>query len=182
MKNKMKKFWLIAMCVAAITTLVSAVPASADTSRVVWFTVQNNNVCSTTNQYATIYFNINNISNNAGSVTLYLYNDNGTPVSYPGYTIPGAYLASDIIPGTPKPLNAKTTAHYMLQFGGNDTTSDSIASCSERVAFGKIVVNSDDGLFMANGEVKGTWRYTNNTTDINILTNTPIVINNGQPF
>ncbi len=46
---------------------VSAIPVSADVSRVQYFTIQNNTACASSIRLTGLYFNVNNISNSSDS-------------------------------------------------------------------------------------------------------------------
>jgi len=174
MKKWSKKVWMSTAAVLIAIMSVSAIPASADTSRVIWFTIQNNSVCSTSGHYTTVYINLNNISSSAANVTVNLYNDDGVAVTATGLPASGGgYMASTFQPGSPFMLGGKQTKHYYAAFG----TFPGGSTCENRPAYGNIVVD-DSGLLLANGEIKGT---SSGSTTI-ILSNTNIIINGGQPF
>ncbi len=180
MKKWTKKVWMSAAAVLIAIMSVSAIPVSADVSRVVYFTFQNNNACAPNTHYTTLYFNITNLSNSTADVTLHLYNEAGvelndtlTTISPPGTTGINGYYSSNIIPNNTFALNGKTTKHYLRSFGGAATN----LSCTDRPAYGKIVVETDEGIILANGEIKGV-----QSSPYIILSSTPITVNGGQPF
>jgi len=138
-------------------------------SRVVWFTIQNTTSCSA--EYSTsVIFNVNNLGSTASDVTVTLYNDAGNAISTPGRasgTTPGFAL------GTLYSIPGKQTIHYTAVFNASGG-----AACSDRPAYGKITIESDSGLLMANGQVTAY-----NTTNLYTYTSySNVIINEGKPF
>ena len=177
-KARIIKYCLFAMLTAVLvfSTSVSASGTISEVSRVQYFTIQNNNVCTTANHATTFYFNLNNISNNSVDITVYLYNDLGDEVTRVGSMggAMGEYKASTFTPGTMFTLDGKSTVHYYTGFG------KSAGECSDIPAYGKIVVHSDSGLIMANGEIKGVDLST--SVVYRILTQSQVIVNGANPF
>lgn len=182
-KSKLVKFslFVVLAVVLAFTTSVSATGISSNVSRVVYFTVQSNVACGAWDNGANNYrsdfnFNINNISEVNTDVTVYLYNKDGVLLSNVGN--PGYGYSSEIIPGTPITIGPNKTVQYTGFYGYGQP-----ASCSERPAYGKIVVHSNSTLLMAGGEIQGR-RYL--TTDKvpywETYNTTTVTVNQGNPF
>ncbi|MGI2294195.1 hypothetical protein [Paenibacillus sp. GXUN7292] len=178
-KGKLMKIGLFIMLtvVLVFTSSISATSTVPEVSRVQYFTVQNNNVCSATDHHSIFYFNLNNISSVPVEMTVHFYNDVGDEITYAGSTggSYGEYRPSSFIPGTPFSLNGKSTGHYYTGFGKN-----AILACNDIPAYGKIVIHSDTGLVMANGEIRGV--DLRSTVGYRMLTLTPISVNGGNPF
>jgi hypothetical protein len=169
-KGLISKIGMFAMLVAAILT-ISATSVTGEASRVQWFTIQNNSACSST-AYTNMFFNVNNVSDNSTNVTVRLYNDAGIEITIPTRDSAG-YPTGSISPGTTFSLAGKSTKHYIMVIGGGYTSY----SCDDRPAFGKIVVESDSGLIMAGGEIKGA-----RASDGLMFTHADIIVNGGKPF
>lgn len=167
MKMRMKRFWLIAMCVAALT-IVSAIPASADVSRVVYFKIQDNTTCGP-NHYTSYFLSVSNISSSSADVKIQLFNSNGDEVNDTAVT--GNGYRTDITPGVSFTIDGTKSKYFTINYG-------SIYSpCADRPAWGRVIVETSSGQILAQGEVRsiltsnGSW---NNNSDI--------IINGGQPF
>ncbi|MCP1131762.1 hypothetical protein NKT34_00345 [Paenibacillus polysaccharolyticus] len=176
MKKWMKRISLVAVIIVLMPTLVSGGSVNAEVSRVTYFTIQSNTVCVDQGGSATsVYLNLTNTSNIPTEVTLFLYNDAGALITdkQSAASISNSGYKSQITPGDTTTLSAKSTEHYLGLFGSIG------ASCANRPAFGKIVINSDSGLVLAGGEIKG---QSNVASPSVVLTNTPIIVNSGQPF
>jgi len=169
MKKWTKKVWMSAAAVGIAIMSVSAIPASADVSRVVYFTVQNNTVCDSTNYITNFRFNVNNISSTAADVSVHFFNDNGLEVTPTGTSMAG--FTTTFSPGSIVSLGANSTVHYAAQFGAGTN------ACGDRPAYGKIVVESGSGWFLANGEIRDQHK-----SAVEVYSDVPIIINNGQPF
>lgn len=172
MKQWVQKVGLVAASVAALTTLVSAAPVNADASRVVYFTVQNNARCVADGEYYNFIFNVNNISSVPVDVKVQLYNNDGQEVITGGTntsTTTGIY--NSFMTGSTFTLPAKSTRQIFATYG-----SPTGVSCSARPAFGKVTIESDGGLLMANGETRSA------TASASTILDAPIIVNNGQPF
>jgi len=175
LKRWTKKVWMSAAAVLIAIMSVSAIPASADVSRVVYFTIQNDTYCNYGVGYTTLFLNVNNVGNSNAQLTVHLYDNNGLPVSDVGETTASnGYYASSITPGLSFALNAGATKHYRINYEQTSTAP----SCNNRPAYGKIVIESG-GFLMANGEIKGT---NNSVNPPRILSNVPITVNGGNPF
>lgn len=175
MKKWTKKVWMSAAAVLIAIMSVSAIPASADVSRVVYFPIQNYVGCNTTSTANAVVMaiTISNIQNSNSTFSLHLYNDDGNEVSLIGYPGSTAVKPSDITLSSSNALGPKQTKHFGAAFGqGNNV-------CSDIPAFGKIVVDSDSGMFIASGELVSSYTLTNPPV---INNDSAIVINNGQPF
>ncbi|QTH44980.1 hypothetical protein J4772_11585 [Cohnella sp. LGH] len=183
MKKWTKKVWMSAGAVLIAIMSVSAIPVSADVSRVQYFTIQNNTACDSSIRLTGLYFNVNNISNSSVQATLYLYKNDGTLFTSPGITTSTGF-SSTLTPGTSFTIDPYSTKQYASAFGGqtNGTTVTTNLPCTDRPAYGKIVVESDTGLIMANGEIVGSDKIDPNNTNRNIYQNTGISINEGKPF
>ncbi|WP_217593341.1 hypothetical protein [Cohnella sp. GbtcB17] len=183
MKRWLKKTGILAASAVALTSLISAVPASADVSRVEYFTIQNNTACDSSIRMTGIYFNINNISGTTVQATLYLYKNDGTPYTSSGITT-GTGYSSTIVPGTGVTIAPHSTQQYAAVFGGqtNGTTVTTYLPCTDRPAYGKIVVESETGLIMANGEITGSDKVDPNNTNRNLYNHREVNINEGRPF
>ncbi|WP_217593340.1 hypothetical protein [Cohnella sp. GbtcB17] len=155
-----------------MTSVISAVPVSADASRVVNFTIQGGTICSATN-YTALFLNITNLGGAPASYTVYLYDANGNTVSPPGLTnLDDSYRPSTINPATSTTSLGKSTELYRVVYGGGN------AACSLKPYYGKIVVE-DGGPLIATGEIKGIIA----TVTPNVVwSDLPISINNGQSF
>ncbi|MDG0813406.1 hypothetical protein [Cohnella rhizosphaerae] len=162
--------------VVALTSVVSAVPVSADVSRVVYFPVQSNTVCDDTNYQYHFELDISNISNVSGEVTLYLYKKDGTLLTQKQ---PAGYgLNSDITPGTPININGNSTLQYTVRSG-----LSGVLPCEARPSYGKIEVNSNSAQFVATGEVTSSRSVPVGTTTFwATYNNTTVTINEGKPF
>lgn len=166
--------------------ITSSGDVSANVNRVIYFSIQSNTVCgdnSSLNQYRNQFlFNINNLSDVDSDVTLYLYTKNGTLITNPGVNDNG--MASDIVPGTQKTISANSTVQYTSLFGYPTTKN---LSCDMRPAYGKIVINSNHGLFMASGEYSAE-KYLQDSSLVNSSSyytkyqSSTIVVNGGNPF
>ena len=102
---------------------------------------------------------------------MYLYNDLGALVDPAGIINNPLYYASGFTPGQTFSLEAKNTKHYFVTFGGTGR------ACTDKPAYGKIVVENDAGLILASGETRGI-----EGNPLHFHTDIPIIINNGQPF
>ncbi|WP_139999225.1 hypothetical protein [Paenibacillus paridis] len=182
-KSIFQRLSLFAILAASILT-ISTTSATAEASRVVYFTIQNNGVCNSTTFGSELYLHINNVSDTPNNVTLYLYKKDGTAFSLPGsnnYAAIGIVTDSGFIPGTSVTIQANSTIQYFGWFG-----QESKVACSERPTHGKIVVNSNSGHLMAGGNVQGrklivTSSSTPPSTNT-LFQDTPIIINEGKPF
>lgn len=126
-----------------------------------FFTIPLNSYCDQSHT-ADLSLNISNINASSSSVTLYLYNKDGSTLKLPGNSYNG--VESTIIPGIPKEISGNNTEFYHLSFGGNG------AECSERVYYGKLVSNTINSNLIAGGWVDST------------RGNATIIINNGEPW
>lgn len=172
-KKWFKKAGLIAAGVVALTSVVSAVPVSADASRVVYFTIQNDVVCIDAKYYTGLFFNVTNVSSSSANITIQLYDNNGNEIAPSGQAFNG--YTSTITPGSNFALNGKNTKQYTALFGQEWPNP-----CTARPAFGKITVTSDTGLIMASGEITGQGNRSDG--QFTVFHDIPIVVNNGQPF
>jgi len=166
---------------------VAAIPASADVSRVIWFTIQSNMVCS---EFPTapvgaqfrddFVFNINNISDNPVSVTLMLYKKDGTQYTAGG--APARGLGSDFQPGTQVAIAPNSTIQY-YQYYGWSATAQPYNACSERPTHGAIVVNTNSGRLLAVGEFQALRNLPEDTPpQWTVYGRSPVTVNGGQPF
>lgn len=167
-EHKYKKFWMIAMCAAALM-IVSTIPASADTSKVVWFKVKNNMRCVENGEYSNYILKISNLESSPATVNVQLYKNDGTEFTTSGAGSGSGY-STTFTPGTAFTLSAKASAQYLVNFG---YTFNPFA---DRPAYGKITVQDDAGLLIAKGESRAAKTSSETIHDV------PIIINNGQPF
>jgi hypothetical protein len=174
MKRWSKKVWLTVMLLVVAIMSVSASVVTAEASRVVYFTIQNNNACDSGYRKVMFDFNVNNISNNSGSVTVQLYDNSGTEITLPGNTTTTWYYPSNLTLGVPNTILGKKTLNYLVSFGGSSTANP----CSRVPAYGKIVIDSDSGLFMANGGIRSNFVQ----DPYQEITDSQIIINEGKPF
>ncbi|WP_217593333.1 hypothetical protein [Cohnella sp. GbtcB17] len=175
MKQWLKKTGLIAAGVVALTSVVSAVPVSADASRVVYFSIQSNTACNSTDRFASFMFNLTNVNggSDASNVSVFLYSADGTSLTDVGLNIPDtAGYTTNFVAGTSFTLNGQKTASYNQSYGFGQALP-----CTKRPAWGKIVVDSEYGRFIASAEMRAT-----RTTNGQIMNNSTVVINNSQPF
>jgi hypothetical protein len=180
-KSKLVKFsmFIVLAVVLAFATSVSATGTSPNVSRVVYFTVQSNVACGAwdgvLNYRSDFNFNVNNTSDVTADVTVYLYKKDGTLLTNSGNT--GYGYASELTPGTSVTIGPNQTVHYSGSYGYLQ------AACSDRPAYGKIVVHSNNSLLMATGEMQAR-RYL--TTDKvpywETYNTTTVTVNQGNPF
>ncbi|WP_217593339.1 hypothetical protein [Cohnella sp. GbtcB17] len=177
MKKWLKKTGLIAAGVVALTSVVSAVPVSADVSKVVYFPIQSVVSCNSTSTafFASVFrINVNNIGDSVANATLYLYQKDGTPLTVSGI---------DITPGVDFSINPHSTLEYSVKFGA-DSSTQQYESCSTHPAYGKIVVNSNSGQLMAIGEVD-SYKMTYSSAGVgnySTYSNAEVIVNRGEPF
>lgn len=187
MKKWMKKTGLVAAGVIALTSVISAVPVTADSSRVVYFTIQNNTICkdtaaseSVSGSYGNtlIQLNLNNIGSTASSVIVHLYDNNGTSLNGLVGLNTGGYTSTFTPGDTPFTIDGKSTKGLVVNYGNG------AMPCSSRPAFGKIEVVSDTGLLMANGEIEASTNFApSDGGNYRIFYHdSSIVINQGNPF
>jgi hypothetical protein len=175
MKRWSKKVWLTAMVLVVAIMSVSASVVTAEASRVVYFSIQSNTYCgASTNFYRTNFqFSINNISDVTANVTVYLYKKDGSFFTESG---------SSLTPGAPVIINPYSTVLYSQSFG-NDTSTIQYLDCGSRPAYGKIVVNSNSSLLLANGEMTSLRNLPNATPPhYELYQTSPVTVNSGQPF
>lgn len=175
MKKWLKKTGLIAAGIVALTSIVSAVPVSADASRVVVFPIQSLTTCSATDRYTSFMFSLSNINSDSATVNVYLYAADGTPLTDVGFSSASLGYTSTLTPGMSFTLGGQKTAYYTQNFGYSYTLP-----CSKKPAWGKIVVESESGRFVASAEMRATAVPANAAAYI--VNHTTVSINNGQPF
>lgn len=169
----MKKMIMIAAIAAISSPYIHAEP-----SRVVYFSIQHNTLCTTSAYGNAFSMNISNISSTPTNITLHLYKKDGTPFSVPGFNVNG--VSSDLVPGTPVEIPGNQTVQYYKDFGASNVQD---YACSSRPLYGKIVVNGDSGLLIASGEVQGRKMTMNGTVTGNLsYFNSTILVNSGNPF
>lgn len=105
----------------------------------------------------------------SANVTVYLYQKDGTPFVQPGQS-------SDFTPGTSITIPAGSTVQYFQAFGYGTSS----LSCGTRPAYGKIVVNSNGPLLMANGEIDSLEISSTSLPALEMTSQ--ITVNGGQPF
>ncbi|MEI7026146.1 hypothetical protein [Paenibacillus sp. y28] len=119
-KSLTSRFGIAAVALATMfSSLTVTGAAAAESSRTVYYSVQSNTVCgnlNTNQQYRDkLVFNINNLSDVATDVTLYLYTKNGSQLTSAGIQDSG--ITSDITPGTQITIPANSTVSYFSLFG-----------------------------------------------------------------
>ncbi len=186
-KKKITKLGLLILLAVTLilTSSVSATGTNLEVSRVQYFTIQSNVHCGDISknwQYRSDFmFNVNNISDISTDITVYLYKKDGTLFTAPGDA--GYGYATEIIPGTPITIAANSTVQYVNHFGYSSNSNVTHLDCSERPAYGKIVVHSNHGLLMANGEMQGMKYITSTTpTRWEAYNRSTVTVNSGNPF
>jgi len=169
-KGIFSKFGLVAVMTASVLT-ISATTATGEASRIAYFSVPANGYCG--NGFVSQFtFNVSNASSVPTDVTVYFYDEAGAPVTTPSTNSPSQNISGSITPGTVFTIPAKATKTYHMGFG---TT----VSCGERPFQGKVVVESDAGMVMANGWITSRKELVDAPQ---LLSSGDVIVNEGKPF